>query len=282
MADPVKEAPAAAAPAPGTPEYETAMSAKATERMEPKPVAAPAPIATEKPTKPEGLPDKFWNAEKGEADYTGLAKSYSELEKKLGAPAAPVVKPAEGQPDPVADAAKAAAEKAGIDFSALQTEYAEKKALSPETYAALAAKGFAKGDVDTYIAGKQAQADAYDSAAFTAAGSEEAFKQMSSWASNSMKPAEIEAFNTAVTSGSVETMKLAVAGLRASYEAAKGKDPTLITGTNASGGDVGYASMAEQKVAQRDPRYKADPAYRASVERKIGASTFHNVQVIAS
>lgn len=34
--------------------------------------------------KPEFVPDKFWNKEKGEANIEGLSKSYSELEKRLG------------------------------------------------------------------------------------------------------------------------------------------------------------------------------------------------------
>lgn len=34
--------------------------------------------------RPEGLPDKFWDAEKGEVRLDALIKSYVELEKKLG------------------------------------------------------------------------------------------------------------------------------------------------------------------------------------------------------
>lgn len=33
--------------------------------------------------KPEGLPDKFWDAEKGEVRYDALIKSYTELEKRM-------------------------------------------------------------------------------------------------------------------------------------------------------------------------------------------------------
>jgi hypothetical protein len=34
--------------------------------------------------RPEGVPEKFWDAEKGALDVAGLLKSYAELERKLG------------------------------------------------------------------------------------------------------------------------------------------------------------------------------------------------------
>lgn len=38
----------------------------------------------EQSSAPEWLPGKFWDAEKGEANYENLAKSYGELEKRFG------------------------------------------------------------------------------------------------------------------------------------------------------------------------------------------------------
>jgi len=46
------------------------------------------------PARPEYLPEKFWDAAKGEARIESLARSYAELEKKLGAGAGVPADPA--------------------------------------------------------------------------------------------------------------------------------------------------------------------------------------------
>lgn len=46
-------------------------------------VAEPMPSAT---GKPEGMPDKFWDAETGQVRIEALLKSYLELEKKMSSP----------------------------------------------------------------------------------------------------------------------------------------------------------------------------------------------------
>lgn len=44
----------------------------------------PAPAQAEPITRPEYVPEKFWNKDTGEADWERLAKSYTELESHLG------------------------------------------------------------------------------------------------------------------------------------------------------------------------------------------------------
>lgn len=272
-ATPVTTEQSAAAPAPavGTAEYNAAMTARAAAAGIETPAAAPAA----KPTKPEGIPDKFWDAEKGEVRVADLAKSYAELEKTR-APAAPAA------PAPAADpAAAAAVAQAGFDIATLETEYAEKGSITPETRAALAAKGITASMVDSYIAGRQALADKYDRTAFEVAGDEAKFNAMAKWATNGLKPSELTAYNAAVVSGDVERMKLAVAGVRAKYEAANGVAPNLITGDTGTVTDVaGFANREEMKAAIRDPRYKKDAAYRKSVEQRMVASAWNQVQVL--
>jgi hypothetical protein len=58
--------------------------------------AAPAPFhgAPGGATRPEYLPEKFWDAAKGEARIETLARSYAELERKLGAGAGVPADPA--------------------------------------------------------------------------------------------------------------------------------------------------------------------------------------------
>jgi hypothetical protein len=71
-------------PQPGTPEYEAAMIAKFDAHVAGQdPNNAAVPNADTKPAKPEGVPDKFWNAEKGTVDYSAWSKSTTEAERKL-------------------------------------------------------------------------------------------------------------------------------------------------------------------------------------------------------
>lgn len=245
-------APAPTKPAPGTPEHDAAMVALADARMG---TGTPAPDA-----RPAWLPEKFKSAE-------DLAKAYGDLEKKLGAPAPAA--PAAAAPA----VAKEEVVKAGLDWDALNTEFAEKGALSAETYAKLAEKGFAKDRVDTYVAGQKALAEKYDATAFATAGGQEQYSAMVQWAVQGLSPAEQKVFNEAVVSGDEGRMAFAVKGLRASYEAANGTAPKLVQGTVTVPAAQGYNSLKEQSVAQRDPRYKTDPGYRKQVEDRIRATT---------
>ena len=262
----------AAAPAVGTPEYNAAMTARAAQAGIGEPPA--------KPTKPEGLPDKFWDADKGEVRVSDLAKSYSELEKKQGQPAAAA--PNAQQPAADTAAAAAAVTQAGFDMATLEKEFAEQGSITPETRAKLAEKGITSTMVDSYIAGRQALATQYDNTAFETAGGEEQWNAMTKWAATGLKPSEVKAFNDAVTSGDVERMKLAVAGVRARYESANGVAPKLLQGdTSIPAADaIGFASHEEMKAAMRDPRYKKDEAYRKQVEQRVGRSAFAKVQVL--
>lgn len=313
MADPIvgpKAAAAPVAPVLGTPEYDAAMVAKVDALNPPAPVVAPAVPAT----KPDGVPDKFWNVEKAAVDYAAWAKSTSELEAKFTqTQQKPVVTPAVV---PVVDTVKAtleaavaavkanpeakvtelvAAEKAladhkspvaapvvdpaaalqakGLDINDFNAEYADKGALSEESYAKLAKVGFDKATVDSVVAGQVALRAQADAEGYAVAGGQEAFTKMSAWAAANLTAPQKEAFNTAV-SGSTDAMKLAVAGLRAQYEAASGREPTLVGGAAPGATNTGYQSRAEMTAAMRDPRYQKDAAYRKSVETKVANAAF--------
>jgi hypothetical protein len=229
--------------------------------------------------RPAWLPAKFATPE-------DMAKSYAALEAKLGAPAKAPEAPTGAPKDPLAitppaaptDAAAAqAAASAGLDFGALEQEYLDKGTISPENYAALQAKGIGKEVVDSYIAGRQALAAQFATEVKSAAGGDEQFSKMVSWAATALTPAEINAFNNAVSSRDVATAKLAVAGLNARYAAQYGSQPPLVGGKSA-GGAEGYQSQAQMVADMRDPRYKVDPAFRKAVENKIAAATFFTVQ----
>lgn len=218
--------------------------------------------------KPDWCPDKFWDKETGQVNQEGLAKSYSELEKKQGTPP-------KGDPQNSGDAdPQKAVSEAGLNFDDLATEYAEKGELSEDSYKALEAGGISKAVVDQYIKGQESIATSQINEMKGLIGGEKNYEEMSGWASASLTDAEIEAFNDNVNSGNPERVKLAVQGLYAEFQKANGRDPSLNFGdTGALPGGSSFKSWAEVTTAMKDERYSKDPAYRQDVENKIARST---------
>lgn len=259
---------------PGSPEYEAAMVAKFDSHNN-----SEAEVTTEAPqvvTRPEHIPEKFWDAEKGEVRLEALAKSYAELEKSRGKPPAEKAPgdTTDNTPPPAeADAAKAALEAQGFDYSNLSQEFLEHGDITEETRAALAAKGFTKEVVDSHIAGQQALAREWQNAGYEVVGGKEQYSKMVEWAASNLSQAEKVAFNTATDTSDVEQMKLAVSGLKQRYESANGKAPGLLTGSNSGDSNQGYESRAQMLAEMKDPRYAKDEAFRKQVENKLKVTT---------
>lgn len=251
-------------PTPGTPEYDQAMADKATaagvhvgangEPARPSPAADPPAE-----DRPPWLPEKFKTVE-------DMAKAYAELEKKQSATPAP-------PPATNADPAKQTVSDAGLDWDALENEYATAGGLSEASLKALSEKGIPQNVVDSYIAGRKAEAAAYESKAFEVAGGKDQFTAMQEWAKTGMSAEQLSAYNDQVNSGNVHTMSLAVSALKSLYAAHKG--PTVLQGgTSVAATGDSFKSSKEVSKAVRDPRYKSDPAFRKEVEQKIARSQF--------
>ena len=241
------------------------------------------------PNAPEANQDAGNNADQGNLilgkfkTQEDLAKAYTELEKKLGAPKS---EPKSDAPPPNADAKgddkapdKATADDAakaldaqGLDYSAFSTEYAEKGELSADSYAKLEKAGIPKSMVDAYIAGQQALVQNARAEVFKVAGGEDAYAEAVNWAKSNMSAAEKQAFNDVVNGGDLNATKLAVQGLMARYRAAEGNEPNLMGGDTSTGNTEGYSSWAEVKKDMSDARYSSDPAFRARVEQKLARS----------
>lgn len=223
----------------------------------------------------EGLPEKFKSVEE-------LAKSYSELEKKLGEQA-----PKQEEVDPVNKAelksetpkqdnsleiAEEAVENAGLDFNTLADEYAQNGQLGDESYKALEKSGIPKEYVDQFIAGQKAIGEQQTNSVKSMVGGEEAYNEMAQWASKNMSDGEKKAYNEAVNSSNMDTVKLAVDSLKAKYQTANGTEPNLVQGKATPVAEQGYDSWAQVTEAMADPRYAKDPAYQAAVKAKIANS----------
>jgi|LWDU01.1.fsa_nt_gi hypothetical protein len=169
-------------------------------------------------------------------------------------------------------------QQAGIDMTALTSEYNENGVLAEESLASLEAAGFPRDLVDNYIAGAKAvnaQAEQMvQRAAYDVVGGVENYAAVVAWAGTNLSPAATEAFNAAVTSGDEGQISLAVAGLNAQYVAQVGNEGTQVQGSAAPAAPMSdvFENKAAMLAALSDPKYRASPAHRASIDTKVSRS----------
>ena len=244
---------------------------------------AEAPVTPEAPA--ELLAGKY----KSQDD---LVAGYKALEARLGAePTPPVTPPTETPPAETTPPVEAPADaevqdvlgKAGIDFTALSTEFETSGELSEATIADLEAKGFPKAVVDQYIAGRQATGEAVVADLYNHTGGQENFDALLAWGGENMSPDEVSAFNAALDSSNMADTKLAIDGVRARMTTAGAwGEPTLVTPSNQNPGtpSTGFTSQADMSEAinKRDGRgrqlYGNDPQYTKQVEARMATRTF--------
>jgi hypothetical protein len=245
---------------------------------------APKPNDT-KPPKPESIPEKFWDAEKGQVRTEELAKSYLELEKKSSQSKQPdTAKETEKKleeakkTDPGSNlgiqqeqAAKTVAD-AGLDMAALQTEFNDKGQLSPETYAKLEAAKIPKAIVDGYIEGQKALAIETQRKVLEDIGGKDVYVQAVEWAKANLPPEEIEAYDKSLRGKGVEEIKFQAKGLIARMRAEQKSDPEFVLGGASPQGVKPYKDINEMVADQRKPEYRKDPAFRAAVAKRIAVS----------
>ena len=243
--------------------------------VQPAETTADKPVEEIKPTqsKPEGLPEKFNSVDE-------LVKSYSELEKKLGEQSQPTEKSVDPvskaevkeQPKSDLDIATKAVDSAGLNMESLSEEYAKEGKLADGSYKSLEKAGIPKDYVDRFIAGQQAIADQQSSSVKEMVGGTQAYDSMSEWASQNLSETEKTAYNSAVNSKDLESVKLAVVGLKARYAQSTGNEPKLVEGKASASGEQGFQSWAQVTQAMSDPRYAKDPAYQTEVKNKLANS----------
>lgn len=199
-----------------------------------------------------------------------LIKAYQELERKVGQQTKSEAKP-EVSPESLSEAqANEIVEKAGLDMDEMADHYYANGGLSDSHYEALEKAGIPRAYVDQYIAGVEAQASQIRDQIFNEVGGEEEFSAMAEWAAANLTSSELNAYNEAVESGDMSTVRSAVMSLAYRYQKAVGTTPNLVGGNN--GGLTGYESLAQLTAAMKDPRYQSDPAYRREVEQKLARS----------
>ena len=236
------------------------------EAVETPEVQQEEPQAEETQERPEWLPEKFKSAE-------DMANAYAELEKRMGAGAK---EDTEEQPQQTEETTDENTTEENTNYNeavveASQEFFANDGQLSEETYQKLEQVGLPRDLVDSYAAGQQALMQSEESEIKSVAGGE--YDQMAEWANEHLPSEEIDAFDEAVTGGTVQQAKLAVQGLYARYQNATGAQPKLTQGSVTGTSTMPFKSMQELARAQADPRYRSgDKAYHEEIDRRLSVS----------
>ena len=244
-----------AAPVPGSPEHDKAMA----DLFD----AAQQPPAPEQPLteQPESLIlGKF----KSQAD---LEAAYKELEAKLGTPK-------QETPPKQEEAPKGPEQQPATPWEKASQELAKSGELSEETLQALKATGTPETVIQSWAEQQTASVDNYKSAMADAAGGQEQFEKIRTWASQALSDGEKKALQDLVASGDVVKARLAVETMKARYVAANGSPPVAPIGGKSPGASTaGYESVEQMVKDMADPQYKQDPAFRAKVQERLKVTT---------
>ena len=219
--------------------------------------------------RPEWLPEKFKSAE-------DMANAYSELEKKLGQPTAEEQQ-AEEEPQQTEETENENDKPEAGNYNEAVVEASKEffendGKLSEDTYKKLEGIGLPRDLVDSYAAGQQALLQSEEAQIKGVAGDN--YDAMAEWANEHLPQEEIDAFDEAVTSGTINQAKLAVQGLYARYQNATGAtQPKLVQGAVSGSSTMPFKSMQELARAQSDPRYRSgDKAYHQEIDRRLAVS----------
>ena len=211
-------------------------------------------------------------------DARELEKAYMELQTKLGEQSAEDTEQVSAE-DEQPEETKLS-DGATLITDAQQEYYDNGNKLSDETLAKFSEMSSSEL-LQAYIelnqdAPEQAEAadisEAQISEIKQSAGGEQAYSNVVNWAKSNLDSSQTDAFDEVVNTGSVQAIKLAVAGLKAEYDKANGVEGRMVTGKTAPNrGDV-FRSQAELVSAMNDARYDRDPAYRQDVIEKLDRS----------
>ena len=240
------------------------------------------PTVQEVVGRPEWLPENFESVEaflasnkELRADHTRKSQELAELKKT----ALPSDEGKDEGDDTPTDEKKADAGEQylpGVDNDTVKdiSDYAwENGNLTDDHYSKLEAAGYSREVVDQYMAGQIQQAAGAQDAILNAGGGPEAVQSMFDWAQSSLDADTVDNYNSKFAAGGADAI-MAMEHLKARYHDS-GVAPAgqRVVGANAPGTPTAtYKSIAEMSSDMSDPRYKTDPAFRASVAAKLNRS----------
>jgi len=221
------------------------------------------------------LAGKFQNAE-------DLEKAYVELQKKLGSNSEEETKESteesEEKTEEESNPALSLINEASAEY------YKNDNTLSPETiekFSSMSSQDLLSAYLELQKnapqqnSAKETVTDLSESDINTiknSVGGDKEYDNIVSWAAQNLPEQRRNAFDNLINNGDVETIQLAVAGIKAQYENANGYEGRLLSGKSAkTSGDV-FRSQAEVVQAMNDPRYDRDEAYRQDIYQKLERS----------
>ena len=220
------------------------------------------------------LAGKYKNAE-------DLESAYLELQKKLGSDDEESEEDYEGEGEgdyeevPDASPAVSLIEEASAEY------YANDGELTPETiekFSGMSSQDLVNAYIEIQKNNPQAQTESVElsdssvNAIQNAAGGEQAYEQLTSWAADNLPDQEIDAFDNLIDTGNVEAIKMGLTALQSKYNEANGYEGRMLQGKRPSSSGEVFRSQAELVEAMGDPRYENDPAYRQDVINKLDNS----------
>lgn len=226
--------------------------------------------------------DKYYK--EGNFNWQGYSK---ELEFKMGQKAqAPEPHQPESSQQVTPDSAQAAVEDAGLDWDTLSNKITSAGDLEDGDYAALVAAGIPEDISRNYVRMVQQDAENTVSEVMTKFGGEAGFTDVYN---GLLENTTLEVRNQIdgllrdpISRDAGIAMAWQYSGLQnpgQSGAPAAPPPPVNPAASRANPGQTpsstqGFASMEEQVLAIRDPRYSTDPSYRADVERRSMAASF--------
>jgi len=224
------------------------------------------------------LAGKYTNAQE-------LEKAYIELQRKLGDDGQEEGNPEAEQEEVLQEESEESPEEfseaAQVITSAAEEFDANDGQITQETYDQLSSMSSedlvqAYMEVQSNVEPEASEApDISDSDVLeikNSFGGEESYTQVTQWAANNLDPGTVEAFDNIVNNADLDTIRLAVSGLRAQYENANGYEGRMVQGKAPIQTQDVFRSQAELVNAMSDRRYDDDPAYRQDVMQKLDRS----------
>tara|TARA_R110001583_G_scaffold184970_1_gene344603 strand:+ start:13061 stop:13831 length:771 start_codon:yes stop_codon:yes gene_type:complete len=231
-----------------------------------------AEVAPEQPqeitTRPDDIPEKFWDTTSGTVNTKALLESYTHLEQKMSAkepeaPKEPEAKPDDGDTvEPDAPSFDEAIQKATEEFQA-------NGELSDEMMKSLGDIGISEALINGYIKGVEADSKAALGEVHTVAGSEESWTEIMEWAALNISADKTKELNEGLASND-NRINTAIE-LKSLFDNAVHNPQVTIQGSSASiTGDTGpFKSQGELIAAMSDPRYKSDTNYQQKVHARL-------------
>jgi len=210
-------------------------------------------------------------------DYGKLKKSYEALEQKFHGQ-----EPEEEYSEEDVNLGIPETADAPFDMQALTQEYVETGGLADTSYKTLEDAGISRDIANRYIEGQKALGQQLGNQVMSQVGGKDNYSAMVDWAKQNYSAEQIQAYDSSVNGGNMNTALLAAKGLMSDYQGSTGSVGKTYGGQSPSGevhGDT-FRSNAEVVSAMRDSRYENDLAYRQDILDKLDRSDIFSTGTI--